>query len=52
MVISLACMSRITCFMASTGQGDPAMMPVRKDVRSNMENMGWFNSAMNMVGTP
>ena len=28
------------------------MMPVRSDDRSNMSNIGWFSSAMNIVGTP
>ena len=28
------------------------MIPVRKELRSNILNIGWFNSAMNMVGTP
>ena len=38
--------------MVSMGQGDPAMIPVRSEVRSNIGNMGWESSAMNMVGTP
>ena len=52
MVISEACMSEITLFMVSVGQGEPAMMPVRRLPRSNIRNMGWFSSAMNIVGTP
>ena len=41
-----------TCFISSTGQSEPAMIPVRRHDISNMENIGWFNSAMNIVGTP
>ena len=41
-----------TCFISSTGQSEPAMIPVRRLDMSNMSNMGWFSSAMNMVGTP
>ena len=29
-----------TCFISSTGQREPAMMPVRREVRSNMLNIG------------
>ena len=29
-----------TCFINSTGQREPAMMPVRREVRSNMLNIG------------
>jgi len=28
------------------------MIPVRRLDMSNMSNIGWFSSAMNMVGTP
>ena len=41
-----------TCFISSTGQSEPAMIPVRRQERSNMSNIGWFSSAMNIVGTP
>ena len=41
LVISWACIRDITCFMVSMGQGDPAMIPVRSEVRSNIGNMGW-----------
>ena len=41
-----------TCFISSTGQSEPAMIPVRRQVRSNISNIGWFNSAINIVGTP
>ena len=41
-----------TCFISSTGQSEPAMMPVRRLDMSNMLNIGWFSSAMNIVGTP
>ena len=46
------CIRDCTCFITSTGHGDPAMMPVRSDVRSNSANRGWSSWAMNMVGTP
>ncbi len=41
-----------TSFISSTGHSEPAMMPVRSDDMSNIGNIGWFNSAMNIVGTP
>ncbi len=41
-----------TRFISSTGQSEPAIMPVRRLDISNISNMGWFSSAMNMVGTP
>ena len=34
------------------GQAVPAMMPVRRLLRSNSAKRGWSSSAMNMVGTP
>ena len=52
MVISEACISSMTRFMTSIGQGDPAMMPVRRLDVSNILNIGWLSSAMNIVGTP
>ena len=42
----------LTCFISSIGQSEPAMIPVRRQLRSNIENIGWFNSAINIVGTP
>ena len=51
-VISGQCISVITRFITSTGHGAPAMMPVRRDDKSNARNCGWSSSAMNMVGTP
>ncbi|CAM5265175.1 hypothetical protein SVIOM74S_01815 [Streptomyces violarus] len=44
--------SLTTRFIASTGQGEPAMMPVRREERSYDAKPGRFSSAMNMVGTP
>ena len=41
-----------TFFITSTGHGEPAMIPVRSDEKSNRENSGCSSSAMNMVGTP
>ncbi len=46
------CISLATRFITSTGQGEPAMIPVRSDDRSNSAKRGWSSSAMNMVGTP
>ena len=46
------CMSEMQCFITSTGQIEPAMIPVRSDVRSWSRNVGWFCIAMNIVGTP
>ena len=42
----------MTCRIVSIGHGEPAMMPVRSEVRSNMSNIGCASSAMNIVGTP
>ncbi len=39
-------------FMTSTGQTEPAMIPVRSVLRSWSAKVGWFCMAMNMVGTP
>ena len=52
LMMSLQYIFSITCFIVSIGQGAPAMMPVRSELRSNMSNIGWFSSAMNIVGTP
>jgi hypothetical protein len=38
--------------MTSTGQGEPAMSPVRREVRSWPAKPSAPSSAMNMVGTP
>ena len=46
------CISVTTRRITAIGQGDPAMMPVRSDDRSNSPNRGCSSSAMNMVGTP
>ncbi len=46
------CISATTRFITSTGQGDPAMMPVRSEERSYEAKSGRFSSAMNIVGTP
>jgi hypothetical protein len=52
MVTSSMCMDDMTCFITSTGHGDPAMIPVRNDDRSKSSKFGRASSAMNMVGTP
>ena len=46
------CMSLTQRFITSTGQIEPAMIPVRSDARSWSANVGWFCIAMNIVGTP
>ena len=46
------CIRDWTCFITSTGQGEPAMMPVRSDVKSNSSKRGCASCAMNIVGTP
>ena len=51
-VTSPMCMRSRTCRIVSTGQGEPAMIPVRSDRKSNSANRGRSSSAMNMVGTP
>ena len=52
MVTSVMFMVDWTFFMTSLGQGEPAMMPVRRLERSKPAKPGWSSSAMNMVGTP
>jgi hypothetical protein len=52
MVTSPRCIRAVTCFITSIGQGEPAMIPVRSEERSNDANSGWPSSAMNIVGTP
>ncbi len=42
----------MTCFITSTGHGEPAMMPVRRLLRSNRSKSSTASSAMNIVGTP
>ena len=44
--------SLITRFMISSGQGEPAITPVRSEERSYRPKSGSPSSAMNMVGTP
>ena len=46
------CMSLTQRFITSTGQIEPAMIPVRSEERSRSANDGWFCIAMNIVGTP
>ncbi len=49
-VIPISVMQR---FITSTGQGDPAMIPVRRLDRSKVaKSGGWLCIAMNIVGTP
>ena len=45
-------MRSMTCFITSTGHGEPAMIPVRSDDRSWVSKLESDSSAMNMVGTP
>ena len=51
-VTSGMCIVDLTFFMTSTGQGAPAMMPVRRLEKSNSLKRGWSSSPMNIVGTP
>ena len=44
--------STMTRRITSTGHGEPAMIPVRRLVRSKLAKSGWPSSAMNIVGTP
>ncbi|CAM5364291.1 hypothetical protein SANTM175S_11065 [Streptomyces antimycoticus] len=46
------CISSTTRRITSTGQGDPAMIPVRSELRSKVAKSDRASSAMNMVGTP
>ena len=46
------CMSLTQRFITSTGQIEPAMIPVRSVDRSWSANDGWCCIAMNIVGTP
>ena len=41
-----------TCFITSTGQGEPPIMPVRRDDRSKSSRSGRLSSARNIAGTP
>ena len=52
MTISERCIEMKARFMTSIGQGLPAIIPVRSEVRSNFAKSGWSISAMNIVGTP
>ncbi len=52
MVISEAPITSTTFFMTSIGQGEPAIMPVRKELVSYCSKSGCSSSAMNIVGTP
>ncbi len=46
------CISLTQRFITSTGQIEPAMMPVRSEERSRSANPGACCIAMNIVGTP
>ena len=51
-VISGMCISVRTFFMTSTGQGAPAITPVRRLEKSNSLKRGLSSSPMNIVGVP
>jgi hypothetical protein len=51
-VTSGMCIALRTRFITSTGQGAPAITPVRRLVRSKSPKPGSSSSAMNIVGTP
>ena len=46
------CMRSMTLRITCSGQVEPAMMPVRRLVRSKLSKFGSSSSAMNIVGTP
>jgi len=53
--LCLTCpLRRAACRAAHDGyrQGEPAMIPVRSEDRSNSLNRGCSSSVMNIVGTP
>ena len=52
MVTSLMFILSTTSSIALMGQGEPAMMPVLRDEKSNLLNSLWFRMDMNIVGTP
>ena len=52
MATSVMCMRSTTFFMTSIGHGEPAMIPVRSELRSNESKSSWSSMAMNIVGTP
>ena len=52
MVTSSMCIFERTWLMTSTGQGAPAMIPVRRLERSKSPMRGCSSWAMNIVGTP
>jgi len=52
MVSSEQCISSTTRRMMLMGQGEPAMIPVRSELRSNSRKRACSSSAINMVGTP
>ena len=52
MVISAMCISFMARFMNSMGQGEPAMMPVRRVLKSKRLKNLCSSMLMNMVGTP
>ncbi|OPY41088.1 MAG: hypothetical protein A4E41_01087 [Methanoregulaceae archaeon PtaU1.Bin066] len=52
MTISDMFIFRLTSFITSIGQGDPAMIPVRSVFIEYFGKSGCESSAMNIVGTP
>ena len=46
------CISDTTRRIVSIGHGEPAMIPVRSEERSNSAKRSCSSSAMNIVGTP
>ena len=52
MATSARCISLMHRFITSTGHGEPAMIPVRSEVRSYDGKDAWSSCAMNIVGTP
>jgi len=52
MQTSVMCIFSNTSRMTFTGQGEPAMMPVRTREKSVFSKSGCSSIAMNIVGTP
>ena len=52
LVISFMFIFSIASFIVSTGQVEPAIIPVRRELMSNISNIGWFIMPINIVGTP
>ena len=52
MATSVMFIRSTTFFITSIGHGEPAMIPVRSELRSKDSKSSWPSMAMNIVGTP